>query len=141
MFTAVAMLAGVACGSDSAGPESATATGTWELNALLVGASNLTCQWSRVRLTLTQSGENLSGTHSGGSRTCLLDTRRSVEDLPDGSITGGRVTGADVRFSFRGFTVAGTIRTDAMGGTMFGDFTAEDFDVTDRLAGDWTAER
>ena len=130
-----------ACGSDSTTPEVVDLTGTWDLNAQAISQSGLTCQWARVQLSLTQSGETVSGSYSGGARTCVFQGQTETVKLDTGQIHAGMLNGSSISFVFGPFTMAGTFGAKAMGGTISGAFTSEGLNQSDFLAGDWTAER
>jgi hypothetical protein len=108
-----------ACGSDSTGPEMPAVDGAWSLSLTNMSGSGISCSWSGITMTLTQSGTTFSGSYSGGAYTCTGGGESVSGNVGSGSVINGSIHGDNVTFQLDSpdTPLGGTISGASMSGT------------------------
>jgi len=112
------LLAG--CGGDNTSPSgNVNVSGTWLLSLSNFSGGGLSCSGSGVQLGLSQSSTVFTGTHVGGTLTCLANGQTVSGQLAQGTILNGTVAGSTINFDVdtpdSHFT--GTVTGNSMSGT------------------------
>jgi hypothetical protein len=99
LLTAAAVLL-TACG-DSTGVligSSSDLSGSWKYTATNLTSGDVTCGFSNVNISLTQSGATFSGTTAGGTITCSSAGQTFVDGLGGDIVANGTIAGNSVQF-------------------------------------------
>jgi hypothetical protein len=141
----------VGCGGDggeSLGPAPPDLDGHWTFNwtnmsGTVIGVGTFACNVNGVNATLTQVDNTFSGQTSGGLLTCLAGGETASENLGDGVITNGIISGNRVSFylATEDASQTGSISGNSMSGqaTWRTDFGAPYGIVV--MRGNWGAVR
>jgi hypothetical protein len=95
---AAAVLALVACGGDSTGPNTSDVSGTWMYNATNLNGAGLSCSITNVTFSLTQTGSSFTGSTSGGTLSCTFAGESDSESLGNSTVANGQVDGTAIQF-------------------------------------------
>jgi hypothetical protein len=142
LATAVLIAAfAAACGDDATGPSVPNVAGSWIYAATNVTAGSVTCSFTNVNMTLTQSGTSFSGTYSGGLLSCTGPGGTISEQIGGGPISAGTISGTTVTFDIDSsdWRNTGTIAGSSMTGTVVVRIVVEGSTVT--LTGNFSASR
>lgn len=139
----------VGCGGDSMGPEGTSLPqvgGSWtyaapNMTGTLSGGASVTCSFSNVPITISQTGSTFTGSTNGGSFIC------SAVGVSDGGTFGSRIVvngeldGSDVEFDFDGpdWHHTGSINGNSMSGQATAIIETGSGSVV--LRGSWSAAR
>ena len=143
VLVATVILASLACGGDSSGPEAVTVTGSWNASITNLSGGGASCNFSNVRADLQQTGNTFVGTYSGGTVSCSGQGGTFSDLLDPGSVINGTVNGNAVAFDIDtpDFHLVGTINGGSMAGTarLVLDFGAPIGSIV--MNGNWAAAK
>jgi len=141
---AVSLFAFVACDDDDGmAPSDVDVSGTWTYAAEGLTGGGLTCSFTAVQATITQTGASFTGSTQGGSWLCQSALGSLGDDLDPQTVAAGTVAGNDVSFRIDGLLTmehVGTVSGNTMSGTVTATGTVEPAGAVS-LAGSWTATR
>jgi hypothetical protein len=130
ILVTLAVFAVTAGCSDLTGPSIPEVTGQWTYNATNLQSSGVTCGITGVTLSVThQSGENFSGSTSGGTLNCSDGQQSISEPLANLTIVSGVVReNGSISFNLQSqdWTNTGSLAGASMSGSTSlraGDFT------------------
>lgn len=142
------VVASAACGDSTEPPEQADVSGSWTYSttsSVSLGAlGTANCSLSGVQVSLSQSGNSVSGTGHGGESVCdspLFSLEPATAEDPIAIL--GTVDGNSVSFEADGFIVMlheGTVSGNSMSGTVTGTGSLARLGSIS-MTGDWSASR
>jgi hypothetical protein len=119
----------------------ADVSGTWSYTASnLTGPVSFTCNIVGATMSLSQSGNIVTGSVSGGTLTCSGPTVSTNDPLPNGPIASGSVNGTTVLINFGKVNIqnVGTVS----GKSIFGQVALTGLHGSmDKLLGNFSAVR
>ncbi|MEN8376962.1 MAG: hypothetical protein ABFS34_16160, partial [Gemmatimonadota bacterium] len=133
--------AAAGCGDDPTGPSTPNVAGAWSYAATNVTAATVTCSFTNVSLSLTQSGTTFSGTYSGGLLSCSAPGASFSEPIGGGPVASGTINGTSVTFDMDSsdWRNTGTISGNSMSGTVNVRVVVEGVPIV--LTGNFSAAR
>jgi len=145
----------IGCDDDLTGPVMPDLTGEWSYSATNLRApgspGGVSCNVSDVTLSITQTGERITGTYSGGAVTCSNGLSYSFPRDPYRSLTGSISVSEWDGFALVHFDLdqpydwshRGTVSGSSMGGgvSMWGPEFCDEWGCREELlmSGDWMA--
>jgi hypothetical protein len=114
---ALALLVGCGDSNGITEPPPATLTGEWTFSAPALIAGTMSCEISGMVLTLSQTGDDVTGASQGGTITCRDGQTSNSRELSAFVVEGSEMEG-DVELSIGpALTVVGTFTGSAITGT------------------------
>jgi hypothetical protein len=133
----------LACG-DGTGPAEVNVTGIWTVTFSDLSGGGFSCSSiAPTTLTLTQTGETVSGAYNGGEVACSGPNGSFSFPAGSGDVVNGEVNGTTISFDLDSPEIhqSGTVTGSSMSGTATWQtfFGTETEAVT--LTGTWEADR
>jgi hypothetical protein len=137
----------IACDGDGGTQpvQDANVSGSWTYAAEnLTSSLGITCSFTGIQATITQSGSSFDGVTEGGQWSCVtVFGGTPVMDLGPQTITGGVVDGSEVDFQIDGvllFAHSGIASASSMSGSLTATGSVDPVGPI-TLTGNWTASR
>ena len=138
-LTAALTAAVVACSSTTAPSATPNIAGTWALSGSASNSSVSAVCTLKGQLAVQQSGTTVTGQVSGSTASCTGP--KPVSGTIDGTLAGGKLSGAAVSFTEQSCTFTGTV-TGSPSNKMTGPLSCQVKELANAtVTGTWTASR